>query len=58
MAGYMSSRASIPVSLPLKKCNHGTILQVEIQCLTPRTKSREEKQRHTNILYIITCDIM
>ncbi|CAL5424244.1 unnamed protein product [Camellia sinensis] len=40
LAGYMSSRASIPVSLPLKKCNHGTILQVEIQCLTPRTKSR------------------
>ncbi|GMP22491.1 hypothetical protein CsSME_00000491 [Camellia sinensis var. sinensis] len=48
LAGYMSSRASIPVSLPLKKCNHGTVLQVEIQCLTPRTKSREEKQRHTN----------
>ncbi|THF99462.1 hypothetical protein TEA_016334 [Camellia sinensis var. sinensis] len=41
LAGYMSSRASIPVSLPLKKCNHGTILQVEIQCLTPRTKSRD-----------------
>ncbi|GMP74414.1 hypothetical protein CsSME_00031839 [Camellia sinensis var. sinensis] len=27
LAGYMSSKASIPVSLPLKKCNHGTILQ-------------------------------
>ena len=28
MASYMSSSASVSVSLPLKKCNHGTILQV------------------------------
>uniref|UniRef100_F6HKE6 Uncharacterized protein n=1 Tax=Vitis vinifera TaxID=29760 RepID=F6HKE6_VITVI len=27
MASYMSSSASVSVSLPLKKCNHGTILQ-------------------------------
>ncbi|KAM0024564.1 putative NT-type C2 domain-containing protein [Helianthus debilis subsp. tardiflorus] len=37
---YTSSRSSSPVSLPLKKCNYGTILQVKIQCLTPRTKLR------------------
>jgi hypothetical protein len=28
MTGYMSSNAPVPVSLPLKKCNYGTILQV------------------------------
>ena len=28
MTGYMSSPAPVPVSLRLKKCNHGTILQV------------------------------
>ncbi|CAL5371039.1 unnamed protein product [Camellia sinensis] len=50
LAGYMSSRASIPVSLPLKKCNHGTILQVEIQCLTPRTKSRVIMKETPNLL--------
>ncbi|GFY81773.1 hypothetical protein Acr_02g0000130 [Actinidia rufa] len=48
MAGYMSSRASAPVSLPLKKCNDGTILQVEIQCLTPRINGRDEKMNPTN----------
>ncbi|CAL5330010.1 unnamed protein product [Camellia sinensis] len=50
LAGYMSSRASIPVSLPLKKCNHGTILQVEIQCVTPRTKSRVITKETPNLL--------
>ncbi|XP_076952938.1 uncharacterized protein LOC143626883 [Bidens hawaiensis] len=39
---YTSSRSSSLVSLPLKKCNYGTILQVKIQCLTPRTKLRVE----------------
>ncbi|KAC9936426.1 hypothetical protein E3N88_45055 [Mikania micrantha] len=39
---YTSSRSSAQVSLPLKKCNYGTILQVKIQCLTPRTKLRVE----------------
>ncbi|XP_023746022.1 uncharacterized protein LOC111894168 [Lactuca sativa] len=39
---YTSSRSSAPLSLPLKKCNHGTVLQVKIQCLTPRTKLRVE----------------
>ncbi|KAL6980280.1 hypothetical protein U1Q18_021923 [Sarracenia purpurea var. burkii] len=49
MAGYISSRDAIPVSLPLKNCNHGTILQVVVQCLTPRIKHRDEKSEHTNL---------
>ncbi|KAK3226658.1 hypothetical protein Dsin_006520 [Dipteronia sinensis] len=28
MTGYMSSSAVVPFSIPLKKCNHGTVLQV------------------------------
>ncbi|KAA8534478.1 hypothetical protein F0562_031995 [Nyssa sinensis] len=48
LAGYMSSRASILVSLPLKNCNHGTIIRVEIHCLTPRAKLRNEKWKDTN----------
>ncbi|CAK9157704.1 unnamed protein product [Ilex paraguariensis] len=30
MAQYMNSKASAPVSLPLKKCNYGTTLQVNV----------------------------
>ncbi|KAA8516614.1 hypothetical protein F0562_016880 [Nyssa sinensis] len=48
MAGHTSSKASVPVSLPLKKCNHGTILQVKIHCLTPRTKLRDEDSKDSN----------
>lgn len=28
MADYMSSKASVPILLPLKNCNYGSILQV------------------------------
>ncbi|XP_030926310.1 putative uncharacterized protein MYH16 isoform X2 [Quercus lobata] len=48
MTGYMSSPAPVPVSLRLKKCNHGTILQVKIHCLSPRTKPRDEESKETN----------
>ncbi|KAF2318446.1 hypothetical protein GH714_007782 [Hevea brasiliensis] len=47
LASYRSSKTAIPVSLQLKKCNHGTILQVKIQCLTPRAKLREEQWEDT-----------
>ncbi|KAH7511670.1 hypothetical protein JRO89_XSUnG0180100 [Xanthoceras sorbifolium] len=47
MTGYMSSSAVVPVSIPLKKCNHGTILQVKIHCLTPR-KKREDESKDLN----------
>ncbi|XAR69170.1 hypothetical protein NMG60_11000659 [Bertholletia excelsa] len=48
MSGYMSSKASVPVLLPLKKCNYGTILQVKIHCLTPRTKLRGEESKDSS----------
>ncbi|GLT71793.1 hypothetical protein SLA2020_437880 [Shorea laevis] len=48
MTAYMSSNAPVPVSLPLKKCNYGTILQVKIHCLTPRTNLRGEDSKETN----------
>ncbi|XP_041024892.1 myosin-11-like isoform X3 [Juglans microcarpa x Juglans regia] len=48
MIAYMSSPAPAPVSLPLNKCNYGTILQVKIHCLTPITKLRDEESKETN----------
>lgn len=43
LGSYRNAETAVPVSLPLKKCNHGTILLVRIQCLTPRAKPREEQ---------------
>ncbi|GLT89859.1 hypothetical protein SLE2022_078230 [Rubroshorea leprosula] len=48
MTGYMSSSVAVTVSLPLKKGNLGTTLQVKIQCLTPRTKLSNDKSGRTN----------
>ncbi|KAH7854736.1 hypothetical protein Vadar_017255 [Vaccinium darrowii] len=48
MPDYISSKASVPILLPLQKCNYGSILQVKIQCLTPRTKLRDEESKHSN----------
>ncbi|XVF23469.1 hypothetical protein REPUB_Repub13aG0041600 [Reevesia pubescens] len=48
LASYISSKSYIPLSLPLKKCNHGTVLQVKIQCLTPREKLRDEQWKDTD----------
>ncbi|XP_022765502.1 putative WEB family protein At1g65010, chloroplastic isoform X2 [Durio zibethinus] len=48
LASYISSKSSIPLTLPLKKCNHGTVLQVKIQCLTPREKLRDEQWKDTD----------
>ncbi|KAK6942718.1 NT-type C2 domain [Dillenia turbinata] len=45
MTNYIGSTTSVPVSLPLKKCNYGTTLQVKIRCLTPRTKNRDENSK-------------
>ncbi|AQL05751.1 paramyosin isoform X1 [Zea mays] len=36
---YLSSDGSTAISLPLKKCNSGTILQLKIQCLGTKSKS-------------------
>ncbi|KAL4291644.1 hypothetical protein GQ457_14G022180 [Hibiscus cannabinus] len=51
LASYISSKSSIPLSLPLKKCNHGTVLQVKIQCLTPKEKRRDEQRIDTDSPY-------
>ncbi|XP_057463643.1 uncharacterized protein LOC130753524 isoform X2 [Actinidia eriantha] len=48
MASYMSSKASVPVFLPLKKCNYGTILQVKIHCLTLRATLRDEEPKNSS----------
>ncbi|KAJ4977944.1 hypothetical protein NE237_008724 [Protea cynaroides] len=48
LTGYINSRAASPALFPLKKCNHGTILQVKIQCLTPRARVRDEQRKETN----------
>ncbi|XP_055830411.1 uncharacterized protein LOC129899451 isoform X2 [Solanum dulcamara] len=33
-ARFRDAKAFTPISLPLRKCNHGTVLQLEIKCLT------------------------
>ncbi|PKI34862.1 hypothetical protein CRG98_044708 [Punica granatum] len=42
LTNFTSSRTSVPVSLPLKKCSHGTVIQMKVQCLNPKTKIRNE----------------
>ncbi|CAN6312020.1 unnamed protein product [Urochloa humidicola] len=39
LTNYLSSVDSIAISLPLKKCNSGTVLQLKIQCLGMKSKS-------------------
>ncbi|AES60694.2 putative transcription factor bZIP family [Medicago truncatula] len=48
MTSYASSDAAVPLSIPLNKCNHGTVLNVTVQCLTPRKKPRDQESRETN----------
>ncbi|XP_075499456.1 uncharacterized protein LOC142537857 [Primulina tabacum] len=43
LAGFLSLEIPILVSFPLKECDYGTTLQVEIRCLTPKTNPRDEK---------------
>ncbi|KAK8671575.1 hypothetical protein V6N13_038168 [Hibiscus sabdariffa] len=52
LASYISSKNPVPLSLPLKKCNHGTVLQVKIQCLTPREKRRDEQWKDADLSYL------
>ncbi|PIA54916.1 hypothetical protein AQUCO_00901075v1 [Aquilegia coerulea] len=40
---YITSKSPVPVSLPLKKNNQGTILQFKIHCLNPRATVRDEQ---------------
>ncbi|CAN6288873.1 unnamed protein product [Urochloa humidicola] len=39
LTNYLSSVDSTAISLPLKKCNSGTVLQLKIQCLGMKSKS-------------------
>ncbi|KAL6574914.1 hypothetical protein OROMI_012199 [Orobanche minor] len=48
MAHFTRSRVTSAVSQPLKKSSYGTILQLKIQCPTPRPKTRDEESKSTN----------
>ncbi|XP_050940114.1 sporulation-specific protein 15-like isoform X3 [Cucumis melo] len=48
MTNYIDSKSSSTVSLPLKKCNHGTTLQMKIQCLASISKVRSGEFKHTD----------
>ncbi|MED6182114.1 hypothetical protein PIB30_025666 [Stylosanthes scabra] len=48
LASYVSSNAESSLSLKLSKCNHGTIFHVTLQCLTPRTKTRDKESSETD----------
>nr|ASM47253.1 rhizobium-directed polar growth protein [Parasponia rugosa] len=48
LASYITQKTCPPISLPLKKCDHGTILKVKIQCLTPRTNPRDAEGGDTS----------
>ncbi|XP_020093572.1 myosin-2 heavy chain-like [Ananas comosus] len=41
LSDYVHSRDPSPLSLPLKKCNYGTVLQLKIQCISPKSKFRD-----------------
>ncbi|KAL4576798.1 hypothetical protein LXL04_012898 [Taraxacum kok-saghyz] len=50
LSNHLNSETSISITEPLKNCSHGTILQVEIRCLTPRTNLRfVSKQENLDI---------
>ncbi|CAA0830347.1 Unknown protein [Striga hermonthica] len=42
---FASSRVPSAVSQPLKKCIYGTILQLKIQCVIPRSKTGDEESK-------------
>ncbi|KAL3838254.1 hypothetical protein ACJIZ3_022845 [Penstemon smallii] len=46
LSSFLSSESPMLVSLPLRNCNYGTILQVEIMCLNPIPNLRDEKWRN------------
>ncbi|KAL0358549.1 UNVERIFIED_CONTAM: hypothetical protein Sangu_0704300 [Sesamum angustifolium] len=48
LAAFLSSASPTLVSLPLKNCNYGTVLQVEVRCLTPKTNIRDEEWKEIN----------
>ncbi|KAL5231741.1 hypothetical protein ABZP36_030517 [Zizania latifolia] len=43
LTNYVSSLDSTAISLPLKRCNSGTVLQINIQCLGTKSKTSGAK---------------
>ncbi|KAK1409647.1 hypothetical protein QVD17_36176 [Tagetes erecta] len=48
LSSNLSSETSICIAEPLKNCSYGTILQVEIRCLTPRANMRNDRWTDTD----------
>ncbi|KAF3784410.1 hypothetical protein EJ110_NYTH30289 [Nymphaea thermarum] len=45
LVDHMTSKDPEPILVPLNKCNYGTVLQVSIQCLTPKARLRSRRHR-------------
>nr|KYP60669.1 hypothetical protein KK1_023076 [Cajanus cajan] len=57
LASYIRPETST-ASLPLKQhCSHGTILQVKIQCLTPRSKHRKNANSYVDEMSVGSDDV-
>ncbi|CAL5207312.1 unnamed protein product [Lathyrus oleraceus] len=50
MTSYVSSDTAVPLSIPLNKCNHATVLNVTMQCLTPRKPRDQESSKENSHL--------
>ncbi|KAL8193149.1 hypothetical protein R6Q57_027053 [Mikania cordata] len=48
LSSHLSSQTSISIAEPLKNCSYGTILQVEIRCLTPRENTTNDRWTDTD----------
>ncbi|KAI3793493.1 hypothetical protein L1987_36112 [Smallanthus sonchifolius] len=48
LSSHLSTETSISIAEPLKNCSYGTILQVEIKCLTPRSNTRNDRWADTD----------
>ncbi|KAI3799659.1 hypothetical protein L1987_34958 [Smallanthus sonchifolius] len=48
LLSHLSTETSISIAEPLKNCSYGTILQVEIKCLTPRSNTRNDRWADTD----------
>ncbi|KAL9995272.1 putative transcription factor bZIP family [Helianthus debilis subsp. tardiflorus] len=48
LSSHLSSETSTTVAEPLKNCSYGTILQMEIRCLTPRANMRNDRWTDTD----------
>ncbi|KAL5139301.1 hypothetical protein HKD37_10G029258 [Glycine soja] len=57
LASYIRPETST-ASLPLRQhCSHGTILQVKIQCLTPRSKYRKDANSYVDEMSVCSDDV-